>query len=32
MATPAVNKNDTIKDVRFEEALWDTANKLRCNV
>lgn len=32
MATPAVNKNDTTKDVRFEEALWDTANKLRGSV
>ncbi len=32
MAKPAVNKNDQAKDVRFEEALWDTANKLRGSV
>ena len=32
MAKPAANKNDTTKDVRFEEALWDTANKLRGSV
>ncbi|WP_182407536.1 class I SAM-dependent DNA methyltransferase [Psychrobacter sp. GP33] len=32
MATPAVNKHYTTKDVRFEEALWDTANKLRGSV
>ncbi|WP_201618175.1 type I restriction-modification system subunit M [Psychrobacter urativorans] len=32
MAKPAVNKNDQAKEGRFEEALWDTANKLRGSV
>ena len=32
MAKTPANKNDTIKDGRFEEALWDAANKLRGSV
>ena len=32
MAKPVVNKNDQAKDGRFEEALWDAANKLRGSV
>ena len=32
MAKTLTNKNDNIKDGRFEEALWDAANKLRGSV
>lgn len=32
MAKSATKKNDSAKEVRFEEALWDTANKLRGSV
>ncbi|WP_372863576.1 type I restriction-modification system subunit M [Psychrobacter sp.] len=32
MAKTPANKNDNIKDGRFEEALWDAANKLRGSV